>query len=66
MRQVEKQKNLNLVIWILRHIFLTQKNFFNFFKLSEHFTPAYVVVYMERKIFFQKLKLNIIDREKIF
>ena len=37
-----------------------------FFKFSEHFTPAYVVVYMERKIFFQKLKLNIIDREKIF
>jgi len=25
-----------------------------------------VVIYMERKIFFQKPKLNIIDREKIF
>ena len=66
MRQVEKQKNQILVIWILRHIFLTQKIFSTFFKFSEHFTPAYVVVYMGRKIFFQELKLNIIDREKIF
>ena len=44
--------------------FSHSKNFFNFLKLSEHFTPACVVVYMGRKKFFQKLKLNIIDREK--
>ena len=46
--------------------FLSQKIFSTFFKSLEHFTPLYVVVYMERKIFFQKLKLNIIDRKKIF
>ena len=50
----------------MRHIFLTQKNFSTFFKFLEHLTLPYVVVFMGRKKFFQKLKLNIIDREKIF
>ena len=66
MRQVAKQKNQILVIWILRHIFLTQKIFSTFFKILEHFTLPYVVVFMGRKKFFQKPEPNIIDREKIF
>ena len=66
MRQVAKPK---IKFWIYEYcvrFFSLKKIFSTFFKLSEHFTLAYVVVYMGRKNIFQMLKLNIIDREKIF
>ena len=55
-------------------ITLRRKNFFflaagakqNFFQNSGTFLRSDVVIYMERKIFFQNPKPNIIDREKIF
>jgi len=41
------------------------KIFFNFFQNSGTFLCSDVVIYMERKTFFQKPKPNIIDCEKI-
>ncbi len=46
--------------------FSSHKNFFNFFQIIGTFHPFLCrSIYGEKK-FFQKLKLNIIDREKIF